>query len=65
MLQRWVELVLKLPSPYRLPPSAGACGVTSLDHELLDDSVEYVTVVVAIGAVHTEVLHSFGTSAAD
>lgn len=27
-----------------------------------DDSVEYVVIVIAVPAVHTEVLHGFGTS---
>ena len=39
------------------------CGVSSLDHELLDDSVEDVSIVVAIGSMHTEVLHRLGAAA--
>lgn len=38
------------------------CRVSCLYHELLDDSVEDVSIIVAITAMNTEVLHWLGTA---
>ena len=46
--------------PFTLPTS----GVSCLNHELLDHSVEDVAIVVAITGMDTEVLHRLRTTAA-
>lgn len=39
------------------------CWVTSLNHELLYHSVEYVSIEVTVTSMNTKVFHSFGTTA--
>lgn len=47
VLQRAVELVLELAAPDGLSTTAGAGGVTALQHEAGDDAVEDDAVVLA------------------
>ena len=42
--------------------SAGSGRIAGLDHELLDDSVENVAIVVAISRMNSKILHSLGDS---
>ena len=58
VLQRRMELVLKLPAPNGLPARSVALGVPGLHHEALDDPVENVPVEVAVPRVHDKVLHA-------
>ena len=55
------ELVLKLASPDGFSTSPGAERVSGLYHELTDNSVEDVTIVITIASMNTEVLHSLRT----
>ena len=62
-----MNLVRKFPAPNRAPAFAGASGVTRLDHETLDVTMEEVVVVVVGSSETKEVLkikikneHSFG-----
>merc|ERR1719483_1423494 len=61
MPQLKAELVFKLPTPDGLPPSPCAEWVSSLDHELPDNPVEDVAIVVTIASMYTEILHSLRT----
>ena len=38
-------------------------GISCLNHELFDDSMKYVTIVIAVAGMHTEVLHCLRAAA--
>ena len=54
--QRGDELVLELAAPNGRATAAGTGGVTALDHEALDDTVEDHIVIFAGGGKSREVL---------
>ena len=56
MPQRRDELVLELAAPDGSAAAASTGGVTALDHEALDDTVEDHVVVFAGGGKSREVL---------
>lgn len=56
VLQIRPKFVFELASPYTFATGTGPGGIARLYHETLDDSVEYVTVEVAVLRVHAEVL---------
>lgn len=56
MLKRWVNLVFELLAIDRAAPSPGAGRITSLDHKIWDDAVEYDAIVVASLRKSREVL---------
>ena len=58
MLEVVRELILKLPIPDGRPASTVSQRVSSLDHELRDDTVEDDTLVVSAACVANKVLHS-------
>jgi hypothetical protein len=55
----WTELVFKVSTPTTLSTSPISERITSLQHELLDDSVENDVVVVTIVDVRDKVLDCF------
>lgn len=61
MLQGGGYLVFELFSVYRLPSTSRACWITTLDHEVRDNAVEYEVIeVVALGKSR-EVLARLGS----
>lgn len=59
-----MEFILEITAPNRFAASARASWIARLNHETFDHTMENVTVVVAIFAVHTKVLHRLWTFAA-
>jgi hypothetical protein len=55
----WTELIFKVSTPTTLSTSTIPEGITSLQHEFLDDSVEDDVVVVTIVDVRDKVLDRF------
>ena len=55
-----MKLIFKRAAPDAFTASAGACGVTSLDHEVLDQAVEDGVVVLALIAQTDKVLRGAG-----
>ena len=55
----WTKLVFKVSTPTTLSTSPISKGITSLQHEFLDDSVENDVVVVPIVDVRDKVLDRF------
>lgn len=58
----WLLLKESRFCPLSLLTIIHACWVSSLDHKLLYDAMEYVPTEVAITSMHTEVLHSLGAA---
>lgn len=55
-----MELIVELPTPYRLSSCAIAIGIASLNHEVFDDPVEGQVVKVAIARVRDEIFYGIG-----
>jgi len=57
-----IKLVLKVPTPTTFSTGSIAKGITGLQHELLDDSMENNVVVITVVDVRDKVLDRFGCS---
>ena len=57
-----MELILKIMAPDTGATRTVATRISSLNHKPANDTMENHIVVVSITAVHSEVLHSLGTS---
>jgi hypothetical protein len=55
----WTKLVFKVSTPTTLSTSTISEGITSLQHEFLDDSMENDIVVVTVVDVSDKVLDCF------
>ena len=51
------KFILELSSPYTFSTCSRPQRVSSLDHELFDDTVEDMTVIISVTSVNTEILH--------
>lgn len=60
MLQVRLEFVFEFATPNTFAAGAGSGGIACLYHEALNNSVKYVTVVVAVLRVDAEILYSLG-----
>jgi hypothetical protein len=58
----WTELVFKVSTPATFSTGTVSEGITGLQHEFLDDSVENDIVVVTIIDVRDKVLDRLGRS---
>jgi hypothetical protein len=61
MVEGLMYLIFKVFSPDGDPSSAVSLRITSLDHEVLDDSVEYHIIVIPVLRVGHKVLNSLRT----
>lgn len=59
MSKRWMEFIFEVTAPNRFTACSGAGWIASLNHETFDYTMEYVAIVVAVFAVHAEVLDCF------
>lgn len=59
--QRWHEFIFEVTAPYWFAASAGASWIARLYHESFDHTMEDVIIVIAIFAVHAEILHRLRT----
>ena len=60
--QVWIKFIFKLLAIDRRTTSTCPCWVTSLDHKVFDDSVEFGAIVVTSMSQFSEVLQVFGAS---
>lgn len=59
--QRRNEFVFEFATPYWFAACAGAGWISGLYHEPFDDTMENVSIVIAIFAMYTEILNRFRT----
>ena len=60
-LQIGNELILEFAAPNRFTSCTRAQWATGLNHETLDNTMKYMSIVVAITNVHDKVFHRFWT----
>lgn len=61
MTQRRHEFIFEIAAPNRFAASSSTSWIAGLYHKSFDDAMEDVTIVIAILAVHAEILYRFWT----